>query len=76
MEIADSARKHGVPDEDILHAIRNVIRTIDQGHDLTLFVGHDFAGRLLEVVIVDDDPAEEPVVIHAVALREKFRRQL
>ena len=47
-----------------------------QGHGLTLFVGHDFAGRLLEVVIVDNDPVEEPVVIHAVALREKFRRQL
>ena len=46
MEIADSARKHGVADEDMLHAYRNAIRSIPQlGEDRVLYIGLDRAGR-------------------------------
>jgi len=75
VEIADSARKHGVQDEDIEHAIRNPLRVISgEGRDLV--IGADRSGRLLEVVVLDDDPSEEPVVIHAMALRPKFHDYL
>lgn len=75
MQIADSARRHGVLDEDILHALRNPLRVV-AGPGRDLIIAADRASRLLEVVVLDDDPAEEPVVIHAMALRPKFRDQL
>ena len=54
MEIAGAARKHGVGDLDIEHAVRNAIRVLNQGAR-DLYIGADRAGRLLEVVVVDDD---------------------
>lgn len=71
MEIADSARKHGILDEDMNHAVRNPVRLIGGG-GRTLVIGTDRAGRLLEVVVLDDDPDEESVIIHAMPLRPKF----
>ena len=54
MEIADSARKHGVRDEDIEHAVRRPLRVVPgEGRDLV--IGADRSGLLLEVVILDDD---------------------
>ena len=75
MDIADSARKHGVRDEDIEHAVRRPLRVVPgEGRDLV--IGADRSGLLLEVVILDDDPDEEPVVIHAMPLRPKFHYYL
>ncbi len=34
------------------------------------------ARRLLEVVVLDDDPDEEPVITHAMELRPKFHHYL
>jgi hypothetical protein len=75
VDIADSARRHGVSDEDIRHALRHPVRVVP-GDGRDLFIGPDSSGRLLEIVVLDDDPAEEPVVIHAMPLRPKFRDQL
>ena len=75
MEIADSARKHGVGDDDIWHAVRSPFRVVP-GDGRDLVIGPDRAGRLLEVVVLDDDPEEEPVVIHAMPLRSKFYEYL
>jgi hypothetical protein len=48
VEIADSARKHGVRDEDINHAVRNPLRVVSgEGRDLVIRA--DASGRLLEV---------------------------
>ena len=44
MQIADAARKHGVGDLDIEHAVRNAIRVLNQG-DRDLYIGADRAGR-------------------------------
>lgn len=74
-QIADSARKHGVLDEDILHALRNPLRVV-AGPARDLVIAADRSGRLLEVVVLDDDPAEEPVVIRAMPLRPKFHKFL
>lgn len=73
MEIADDARKHDVADLDIQHAVRNAIRVLNQ-EDRDLYIGADRAGRLLEVVVLDDDG--EAVAIHAMALRPKFYERL
>jgi hypothetical protein len=75
VEIADSARKHGVLDEDMQHAIRHPLRVVP-GDGRDLVIGADRSGRLLEVVILDDDPEQEPIVIHAMTLRAKFHRYL
>ena len=75
VEIADSARKHGVLDEDMQHAIRHPVRIVP-GDGRDLVIGADRSGRLLEVVILDDDPEQEPIVIHAMPLRAKFHRYL
>lgn len=67
MEIADSARKHGVDDDDIHHAVRHAVRAVLHG-DRILYIGPDRSARLLEVVVLDDDD----VAIHAMQLRPKF----
>ncbi len=73
MEVADNARKHGVADEDIEHAVRNAIRVFGQG-DRDLYIGADRTGRLLEVVVLNDDG--QPIAIHAMTLRPKFYEHL
>ena len=76
MEIAVSARKHGVADRDILHAIAFPIREVRQCDvDRVLIIGAEAACRLLEVVVLDPDE-DDPVVVHAMELRPKFRRFL
>jgi len=75
VEVADSARRHGVGDEDIEHAVRNPLRVVP-GEGRDLIIGADRTGRLLEVVVLDDDPDEEPIVIHAMPLRAKFQHYL
>ena len=74
LEIADSARKHGIADEDIRHAVRMALREISQDADRILLIGPDRVGQLLEVVVLDPD--EDPVAIHAMRLRSLFHRYL
>lgn len=69
MEIAESARKHGIADDDIRHAVRLELLTISQGDQL-LIIGPDRSGNLLEVVVLDPD--DDPVAIHAMPLRSRF----
>jgi len=73
VESGDAARKHGVSDLDIEHAVRNAIRVLNQG-DRDLYIGADRAGGLREVVVDDDDG--QPVAIHAMTLRSKFYEHL
>jgi hypothetical protein len=74
VEIAESARKHGVADEDIRHAVQLSLRVVSQERDRLLVIGPDRHGRLLEVVVIDPDDA--PVAIHAMTLRRKFYRYM
>jgi hypothetical protein len=66
-----SARKHGVPDADMLHAYRHPIRVFDLG-GLTMLVGADDSGRMLEVGVAVGDGVE--FIVHAMPAREKFLR--
>jgi len=43
--IADSARKHGISDKDIIHAYRNAFQADALDEGVTLLIGTDFAGR-------------------------------
>jgi hypothetical protein len=54
VEILDSARKHGVADQDIVHAIDYALAIEDAGEDPDrwLLIGPDTAGNLLEVVVL------------------------
>ncbi len=52
MEIHPSALKHGVPDEDIEHAVRNAIVSDDLDDDLRLYLGPARSAALLEVIVV------------------------
>lgn len=73
MEIRESARKHGIADDDMLHAVRTPYRIIQQEHDgeeRILVLGADQSGRLLEVVVVRGTSGLR--IIHADVMRPKF----
>ena len=75
MEIHPSARKHGIADEDIEHAINYAMAIDDQDNDLRLYVGPARDADLLEVgTIVKGDGAE--LAIHAMRLRPDYYRLL
>lgn len=70
--IADSARKHGVTDEDMLHAYRNPIRLFELDEGLTMIIGANRTAIVFEVGVIQGVTA--PVIIHAMRAREKFLR--
>jgi hypothetical protein len=75
--VHESARRHGVADEDMLHAITNSVAVEDIGEDPDrwLVVGPDRSGNLLEVVVLIPSEGDE-IVIHAMPLRAVYRRLL
>lgn len=62
--ITSSAHRHGVLENDIRHALRNWIDVSDEDGDVTLFLGPDGAGNLIEVGVVAD--ANGIRIIHAM----------
>ncbi len=70
--VAASARKHGVREEDILHALDHRIRVFDLDDGFTIVVGADATGPLVEIAVVEGHAAL--VVVHAMPAREKFLR--
>ena len=67
--ILQSARKHGITDDDMLHAYRHPIRVFDLD-DLTMLVGADTASRFLEIGIANADGID--FIVHAMPARPKF----
>lgn len=72
--ILDSARKRGIADEDILHALRNALREYPgQGdYDLTVVVGPAVNGVTLLEVGFDADEDGRIVIVHAMKARSKY----
>lgn len=70
--IADSARKHGVSDEDMLHAYFNPIRVFDLDEGFTMLIGANMAAVIFEIGVINGVTA--PVIVHAMKAREKFLR--
>lgn len=71
MKIFETARKHGVGDSDMLHAIENAIAVGEQDDGKVLYLGPDHAGNLLEIIAVVLDDGSE-IVIHAMHMRPKY----
>lgn len=76
MEIHRSARRHDVPDDDIVHAYEHPLAWIELGYDPLRFLvaGADRAGNLVELVVLA--VKENVLVIHAMALRRSTREEL
>ena len=72
MEIRPSARKHGISDDDIRHAIDNAIAAITRPEQpgFTMLIGPTASARLLEVGIVETD--DQDYVVHAMPARDKY----
>ena len=67
-DIAPSARKHGITDDDMRHALRTGrCRDLDEG--LTMFIGPARDGTLLEVGVADSDSG--PIIVHAMRARPR-----
>jgi len=79
VEINKSARKHGVSDDDVLHAIDQMVVEYELGDDdpprRWLVLGPNRPGLMLElIVLVFDDGGE--MVIHAMPMRSKYEELL
>jgi hypothetical protein len=75
VRIGEPARKHGVADADIWHAVRNAVRLVSVDENLVMLIGPRSDGALLEIGVLDID-GSDPVVIHAQPLRRKFHKFL
>lgn len=77
VEIHRSARKHGITDEDILHAIDHALAIEDIGEDPDrwLVLGPERAANMLEVVVLTTSDGGQ-LVIHAMPMRPIYERLL
>ena len=72
VEILASARRHGISDDDIRHAVENSLAgsSADGDAGFVMLVGPDQSGNLLEVGIVVTDDIE--YAIHAMRARTQY----
>lgn len=77
MEIHPSARRHGITNEDIQHAIEHslVVEDLGEDPDRWLVIGPDRATNLLELVVLLTSDGDE-LTIHAMPLRPRYRKLL
>ncbi|CAN5752842.1 hypothetical protein BH24ACT14_BH24ACT14_02270 [soil metagenome] len=75
VEIYASARKHGVRDADIEHAVEHALVAAEEDDGKVLYLGPDRAANLLEVVSVLRDNGTE-IVIHAMRMRRTYESLL
>jgi hypothetical protein len=74
VDIHSTARKHGIADEDIEHAMRHAL-AIDDQEDNTPLPRPIRSADLLEVATIVRDEGPE-LAIHAMKMRPKYRRLL
>ncbi len=75
MEIHRSARKHGISDADLRHAVEHAVFAADLEGEAplrVLYLGPDRSGNLLEVVVIERDDGSE-LAIHAMKMRRRYR---
>ena len=71
--IAPSARRHGIQDNDMHHALKHHWDvTPSQDLEVLMFVGPSTTGEPLEIGVLND--LELPIVIHAMTARPKYLR--
>lgn len=75
MEIYRTARKHGVKEADLRHAVDHALYAgVLEGDPplRLLYLGPDRAGNLLEVVVIQRDDGSE-LAIHAMKMRRRYQ---
>lgn len=77
VEIHRSARRHGIADDDMLHAVDHALAVEDIGEDPDrwLVIGPARAANLLELVVLLTADGEQ-LIIHAMPMRPQYRRLL
>jgi len=77
VEILSSARRHGIADDDILHAIEHsmVVDDLGEDPDRWLVIGPDRAANLIEVIVLVTAEGDE-VIIHTMPLRAVYWKLL
>jgi hypothetical protein len=76
VEIHRAARKHGIADDDIRHAVKQALvgYALEQGEGdprRTLLLGPDRSGNLLEIVVLELDDGDR-IAIHAMRMRPSY----
>ena len=75
VRIVDAARRHGIPDDDIMHAYRNPMgETSDD--DVIVSVGGARDGSPIELATSYDEERHEIRIIHAMPARPSYMRRL
>ncbi|WP_420439798.1 hypothetical protein [Candidatus Poriferisodalis sp.] len=72
--ITQAARRHGVDDEDILHAYRNPTALELQDDGFIMITGPRRDGHVLEVGFRYDPDTETNFILHAMIARPKYLR--
>lgn len=71
MDITVSARKHGVSEEDMRHALRHHQQAFSEDeHGFKMYVGPSTTGELLEIGVATR--GEDAQIVHAMPARPKF----
>ncbi len=68
----NSAYRHGIDDQDILHAYAHPVRLFEMDEGFTMVIGAGQTAILLEIGVVEG--ALAPVIVHAMRARDKFLR--
>jgi hypothetical protein len=75
LRIHPAARKHGISDTDIRHAVNHAMTSNELGDWKRLYLGSGCDGGMLEIVTLARKPRPE-IVIHAMKMRQKYIRIL
>lgn len=70
--ITASARKHGIADDDMLHASNHPISYEDLDEGFVMIIGPTRSAHLIELGFIDTDHG--PVNVHAMTARRKYLR--
>jgi hypothetical protein len=72
LRIHPSARKHGIADADIKHAVTQAMSIDNRSNGTRLYLGPARNATLLEVAAIVR-PDGSTIVIHAMRMRPKYR---
>lgn len=75
LRIHPAARKHGISDADIRHAVNHAMTSNELGDWKRLYLGPGRDGGILEIVTLTRKPRTE-IVIHAMKMRRNYTRIL
>ena len=70
--IVDSARKHGIANEDVLDAFDHPVSYEDLDDGFVMVIGPTRSAHLVELGVLDTD--HSPVIVHAMTARRKYLR--